>query len=129
MYTNFNEIHLGSQEQKETEKFLQQRLLKSKGSEYVFENLRYNSYELIRLKKWVRLAGIDKKISLHCGRTTFATNYWLHSPNPSLETLRQLMGHSKVETTLIYVRANNSDMKIAVNTMPTYDETPILKAV
>lgn len=57
----FKDIPLSPQ----AKKFLQQRLLKSKGSEYVFENLRYNSYELIRLKKWCQIAGIDKKISLH----------------------------------------------------------------
>ena len=119
----FKDIPLSPQ----AKSFLQRRLLNSKGSEYVFKNLRYNSYELIRLKKWCQIAGIEKKISLHCGRTTFATNYWLHSPNPSLETLRQLMGHGKVETTLIYIRANNLDMHKAVNAMPTYDETPVLQ--
>lgn len=37
------------------------------------------------------------------------------------------MGHSKVETTLIYIRANNLDMHKAVNAMPTYDEIPVLQ--
>lgn len=122
---NYKDIPLSPQ----AKQLLQMRRLLSTGSEYVFENLRYNTYELTRLKKWCERAGITKRITLHCGRTTFATNYMQHTPNASLETLRQLMGHGKVETTLIYVNTDNSDMKIAVQSMPTYVEYPILKAV
>lgn len=52
------------------------------------------------LKKITEAAEINKKISHKSGRHTFATIYMANNPNPF--TLKDIMGHSKIEQTMIY---------------------------
>jgi site-specific recombinase XerD len=44
---------------------------------------------------------INKNVSFHISRHTFATNYLLSGGN--VVNLQKLMGHSKIEETMIYV--------------------------
>lgn len=55
----------------------------------------------IFLKNIMKIAGIDKRISFHCARHTFATNF-LISNGEKIATLQELLGHSKIEQTRIY---------------------------
>jgi len=52
------------------------------------------------LKKIAAGAGITKLISHKSGRHTFATIYMANNPNPF--TLKDIMGHSKIEQTMLY---------------------------
>jgi len=52
------------------------------------------------LKEIAEMCGIRKNMSMHVARHTFATNYYIASKD--LVTLKELMGHSKIETTMIY---------------------------
>lgn len=60
-----------------------------------------NEYYRRQLKEIARLSGIRKPISSHVGRHTFATGYIMGGG--SVPVLQRLMGHGKIETTMIYV--------------------------
>lgn len=53
------------------------------------------------LKSYIKKAGIDKDIHVHCLRHTYATA--MYQQTKDLEALRKLLGHSKIQTTLIYM--------------------------
>ena len=55
------------------------------------------------LKAWAMLCGINKNISFHVARHTFATA--LLSLGGDLYTVSKLLGHSEVHTTQIYASA------------------------
>lgn len=52
------------------------------------------------IKKWMKAAKIDKKISYHCSRHTFATI--MLTLGADLFTTSKLLGHANVTTTQIY---------------------------
>lgn len=62
-------------------------------------NQKYNQY----LKEIAALCGINKKLTSHTARHTFATTVLLSNGVP-LETTMELMGHQDMRTTLIYGR-------------------------
>ena len=59
------------------------------------------------IKIILRNLGITKKISFHVSRHTFATNFI--RAGGTVEKLQKLLGHSKIETTMIYVHIVNSE--------------------
>ena len=58
------------------------------------------------LGEWVRAAGIDKHITYHCSRHTFATT--LLTLGADIYVTSKLMGHSNVKTTEIYAKVIDS---------------------
>lgn len=67
----------------------------------VITNVKTNDY----LKLAIEKAGINKSISFHCARHTFAT-IALNSDIP-LEVVQKLLGHSMIRTTQIYAKIVN----------------------
>ena len=65
------------------------------------------------LKAWARRAGIDKDITLHTARHTYATT--LLTKGADLYTVSKLLGHSEVATTQIYAKIVDSKKVAAVN--------------
>ena len=69
------------------------------------------------LKTIASQLGINKKISFHTARHTFATNFLRMGGN--IIKLKMIMGHSKMETTMIYVhiveQEANDDMALMDN--------------
>lgn len=63
-----------------------------------------------RLKEIAAIAGIKKHLTTHVGRHTFAYLYLLMGGK--VEELREIMGHSKLETTMIYTHTDH-DRKVA----------------
>jgi site-specific recombinase XerD len=53
------------------------------------------------LKSMAAWLGIEKKLTSHVGRHTFATNYLI--AGGKVERLMKLLGHSELETTMVYV--------------------------
>jgi len=63
-----------------------------------------------RLKEIAPIAGIKKHLTTHVGRHTFGFLYLLMGGK--VEELREIMGHSKLETTMIYTHTDH-DRKVA----------------
>jgi integrase len=68
------------------------------------------------VKKWVKAAGIQKKISFHCARHTFATLGLKHGVD--LYTMSKLLGHRRIETTQIYAKVVDESKQEAVKMLP-----------
>ena len=68
---------------------------------------------LASLKKWVKRAGINKKISWHCGRHSFAVNLLRGGTN--IKTVQTLLGHAKIEMTSRYLHVIDSDKVEAID--------------
>ncbi|SOC81554.1 Phage integrase family protein [Salinimicrobium sediminis] len=67
----------------------------------VFQNIKYS--QITRpLKVWVDAAGIDKKISFHNFRHTYATLQISKGTSPY--TLQKMLGHKHISTTEIYAK-------------------------
>lgn len=73
------------------------------------------------LKRWVKRAGIDKHISWHCARHSFAVNILNNGAN--IKTLASLLGHSGLKHTEKYTRAIDSLKQDAINSLPMLDST------
>ncbi len=69
------------------------------------------------IKNITSKAGISKNVSPHTLRHTFATNFYRQTKD--IETLRQILGHSDISTTSIYVTLANIDV---VNGMKEFKE-------
>lgn len=68
------------------------------------------------LKKWVEDAGIDKHITFHCGRHTFATLQL--TLGTDIYTVSNLLGHRSVRTTQIYAKVIDAKKRAAVDRIP-----------
>ena len=101
-------------------------------SDYFFSNVRNNSKGRFSsskgsklavrtiqsmIKNYARKAGIDKTVSPHTLRHTFATNHY--RKNKDLEGLRMVLGHADISTTQIYVTLANIDVE---NGMRQFEE-------
>jgi integrase/recombinase XerD len=72
---------------------------------------------LIHLKKWVSSAGIEKHITWHCSRHSFATALVLNNEN--LMTVSKLLGHKSIIETQRYVRVAERTKETAINSIPS----------
>lgn len=68
------------------------------------------------LKTWAKRAHINKNISFHCARHSFATQ--LISKGNDIYTVSKLLGHKNVTTTQIYARVVDSKKVEAIATLP-----------
>ena len=75
------------------------------------------SYEMClkALKRWVKRAGINKHISWHCARHSFAVNILNNGAN--IKTVASLLGHSGLKHTEKYTRAVDSLKQEAINSL------------
>ena len=76
------------------------------------------SYEMCHkaLGRWVKRAGINKHISWHCARHSFAVNILNNGAN--IKTVASLLGHSGLKHTEKYTRAVDSLKQEAINSLP-----------
>lgn len=68
------------------------------------------------LRHWVKRAGIDKHITWHCARHSFAVNILNNGAN--IKTVASLLGHSGLSQTEKYTRAVDSLKEAAINSLP-----------
>lgn len=64
------------------------------------------------INKYAQKAGLQRKVHCHLLRHGFAVNFLKQMPN--LVYLQELLGHSSIETTRIYVRAALPDVRLAL---------------
>ncbi len=65
----------------------------------MLSNQKMNSY----LKELADICGINKKLTFHCARHTFATTVTLSNGVP-IETVSKMLGHKSLRTTQIYAK-------------------------
>ena len=84
--------------------------------EYVFTTLKgdrvQTQYVQSMVNRLARKAGIEKRISPHTLRHTFATDLLRETQN--LEIVRRALGHSDISTTQIYVHLTDQDLESAM---------------
>ena len=67
------------------------------------------------LDRWVKSAGIDKKITFHCSRHTIAT--LMLSKEKSIASVSKVLGHENIRTTQIYADLVSEEQMDAVSVM------------
>ena len=69
------------------------------------------------IKRWCLRAGIDKEITFHCGRHTFAT--MMLDIGTDIYTVSKLLGHRELSTTQIYAKVLDKNKQAAVSRIPS----------
>ena len=79
------------------------------------------SYEMClkALRHWTKRAGIEKHITWHCARHSFAVNVLNNGAN--IKTVASLLGHSGLRHTEKYTRAIDSLKQEAINSLQSLD--------
>lgn len=70
----------------------------------------------ISIAAWVKSAGINKHITFHCARHTFAV--MMLDLGVDLYTVSKLLGHKSIETTQVYAKILDKNKKAAVERIP-----------
>jgi len=76
----------------------------------VHSNQKMNEY----LKELAGICGINKNLSMHVARHTFATSVTLSNGVP-IETVSKMLGHTSLKTTQIYARIIDSKISTDMN--------------
>lgn len=84
--------------------------------ECVFHGLGTIQAARIGVAAWVRSAGINKHITFHCARHTFAV--MMLDLGVDLYTVSKLLGHKSIETTQVYAKILDKNKKAAVDRIP-----------
>lgn len=85
--------------------------------EHVFTDIHSPSCTNNTLKLWVARAGINKTITFHCARHTFAT--LMLDIGTDIYTVSKLLGHRDLSTTQIYAKVMDKNKQAAVASIPT----------
>lgn len=84
----------------------------------VFSLFESNSSVNRTLRKLIKKAGIEKNVSFHSSRHTFAT--LLISSGANIYTVSKLLGHKDIKSTLVYAKVIDEEKESAVNSMPIF---------
>lgn len=82
-------------------------------NELVFPEMRGRAHVNEDIAIWCHMAGIDKMITFHCSRHTFACLTLMSSGN--IYTTSKLLGHAEIKTTEIYAKVLDESKQKAVN--------------
>lgn len=92
--------------------------LQPRSRKYIFDLFEHNSSVNRTLKKLIKKTGIDKEVSFHSSRHTFAT--LLISSGANIYTVSKLLGHKDIQSTLVYAKVIDEEKDKAVNDMPSF---------
>jgi len=84
-------------------------------SDFLFELWKSEQKINKDLKDIMAMLGIDKRITFHCSRHTFATNYLRLDGN--VQTLQKILGHSSINETMIYVHIVDQEKEESIYIM------------
>lgn len=79
----------------------------------VFQDLSYSYFNNEKLRQWMIRAGIEKDITFHCARHTYATLQL--TLGTDIYTVSKLLGHKSLKTTEIYTKVIDQKKKDAAN--------------
>lgn len=83
-------------------------------TDFIF-NLPSHTMCLKALRRWTAAAGIEKHITWHCGRHSFATNLLYNDAD--IKTVSTLLGHSTLKYTQRYLHYTDSKNVAAINSI------------
>lgn len=93
-----------------------------KGNNDLIFDLPSHTMCLKALRHWTAKAGIEKHITWHCGRHSFATI--ILEKGASVKVVADLLGHSGLTYVERYVRAIDESKKRALDSLPDLNFTP-----
>lgn len=93
-------------------------LLPPKGNGLVFGKGKSHGVVNVDLKKWAKRAGLEKNLTFHVARHTFAT--MLISQGADIYVVSKLLGHTKISTTQIYAKVVDESRRNAVSLLPDF---------
>ncbi len=79
----------------------------------VFDGLKYSAYQNKNLSQWIKSAGINRNITFHSFRHTFATLQLANGTD--LYTISKMLGHKNIKTTQIYAKIVDETKREAAN--------------
>lgn len=82
----------------------------------VFQGLEYSAYKNRQLLEWVNNAGIEKHITYHSSRHTFAVLQI--TLDTDIYTISKLLGHKNISTTQLYAKVIDKKKIEAVSKIP-----------
>lgn len=89
---------------------------RGEANEHIFTDIHSPTCTNKTIQEWVYRAGIDKKITFHCGRHTFAT--MMLDLGVDIYTVSKLLGHRDLSTTQIYAKVIDKNKQKAVANIP-----------
>ena len=92
---------------------------RNKDNDFIFDLPKQRRTIEYQLKAICNIAGIEKHITYHCSRHTFATI--LLSNGVDIYTTSKLLGHSSVSMTEIYSNLINANKVKAINSIPNLE--------
>ena len=81
--------------------------------EPVFRDLTYSEYNNQKIREWMIRAGIEKYITFHCARHTYATLQL--TLGTDIYTVSKLLGHRNLKTTEVYAKIIDEKKIAAAN--------------
>ena len=83
----------------------------------VFADFSYSSFMMMKLRNWALSAGVDKDITFHSARHTFAVMMLMLGTD--LYTVQKLLGHKSISTTLMYAHIVDKKKQEAAMLIPS----------
>lgn len=83
--------------------------------DFIFNNKFTGEHINRTLKDICKITGIKKRVSFHVARHTFATNFLISGGR--VEVLQKILGHSKIDETMIYVHIAESVTNVQIFNM------------
>lgn len=93
--------------------------LQDKTQELIFKLSESNSSVNRTLRKLIEKTEINKDVSFHSARHSFAT--LLISSGANIFTVSKLLGHKDINSTLVYAKVINEEKERAINSMPNFN--------
>lgn len=91
-----------------------------KGNEEKVFNIAQSNETNRVIQRWVKEAGINKKITFHCARHTFAV--MMLDLGTDIYTVSKLLGHTQISTTQIYAKVLDKNKQAAMTNIPAIIE-------
>lgn len=70
------------------------------------------------LKRWAKHVGINKNITFHCSRHSFAT--LAINSGVDLYVVSKLLGHTNIQTTQVYAKIVDESKNKAIDLLPDF---------
>ena len=88
-----------------------------KAEDYIFTDVPTPTCTNNAIRVWIAKAGINKKITFHCARHTFAT--MMLDLGTDIYTVSKLLGHRMLSTTQIYAKVMDKNKQAAIASIPS----------